>query len=124
MAHRTRAGRMCRRGPDNIVRRTHYLAAEAVAEFDTSELTTDGELHKRYFDACGLPLTFERVHFLSRRLGHMSSSEASHWFWNRCGNGWTPVDVLRSDFQNQSNKFKYLGQNPFFYHKLSSTGHP
>jgi hypothetical protein len=27
------------------------------------------------------------------------------------------VDVLRSDFQNQSNKFKDLGQNPFFYHQ-------
>jgi hypothetical protein len=40
MADRPRAGRMCRRGPDNIARRTHYLAAEAPAEFDTSELTT------------------------------------------------------------------------------------
>jgi hypothetical protein len=32
---------MCRRGPDNIARRTHYLAAEALAEFDTSELATE-----------------------------------------------------------------------------------
>jgi hypothetical protein len=40
MAYRPRAARMCRRGPDNIARRTHYLAAEAVTEFDTSELTT------------------------------------------------------------------------------------
>jgi hypothetical protein len=40
MAHRPGAGRMCRRGPDNIARRTSYLAAEAPAEFDASELTT------------------------------------------------------------------------------------
>jgi hypothetical protein len=37
-------------------------------------------------------------------------------FWNGPGNSWTPVDVLRCDFQNQSNKFNYLDQNPFFYH--------
>jgi hypothetical protein len=37
---RPRAGRMCRRGPDNIGRTTHYLAAEAPAGFDASELTT------------------------------------------------------------------------------------
>jgi hypothetical protein len=46
-------------------------------------------------------------------------SRALRRFWNRLGNSWTPVDVLRSDFQNHSNKFKYLGQNSFFYHKLS-----
>jgi hypothetical protein len=32
---------MCRRGPDNMARRTRHLAAEAVAEFDTSELATE-----------------------------------------------------------------------------------
>jgi hypothetical protein len=40
MAHRPRGGRMRRCGPDHIARRTRRLAAEAVAEFDTSELTT------------------------------------------------------------------------------------
>jgi hypothetical protein len=40
MAHRPRAERMRRRGPDNIARRTHHPAAEAPAEFDTGELTT------------------------------------------------------------------------------------
>jgi hypothetical protein len=41
MAHRPGAGRVCRRGPDNITRTTHYPAAEAPAEFDTSELATE-----------------------------------------------------------------------------------
>ena len=40
MAHRPRAGGMCRRGPDDIARRTRHAAAEAPAEFDTSELAT------------------------------------------------------------------------------------
>jgi hypothetical protein len=40
MAHSPRAGRMCRRSPDHIARRTRHPAAEAPAEFDTSELTT------------------------------------------------------------------------------------
>jgi hypothetical protein len=40
MADRPWAGRMCWRGPDHIARRTHYPAAEALAEFNTSELTT------------------------------------------------------------------------------------
>ena len=40
MTYHPRTGRMCRRGPDNIGRTTHYLAAEALAEFDTRELAT------------------------------------------------------------------------------------
>jgi hypothetical protein len=40
LAHRPRAGRVCRRGPDDIARRNRHPAAEASARFDTSELTT------------------------------------------------------------------------------------
>jgi hypothetical protein len=41
MAHCPRAGRMCRRGPGRISRGASHLAAEALAEFDTSELATE-----------------------------------------------------------------------------------
>jgi hypothetical protein len=40
MAYRPRAGRMCRRGPDNIARRMRQPAAEAPARFDTGKLAT------------------------------------------------------------------------------------
>jgi hypothetical protein len=40
MAHCPRAGRMSRRGPDNIARRTRDPAAEASAKVDTSEPAT------------------------------------------------------------------------------------
>jgi hypothetical protein len=39
-----------------------------------------------------------------------------YWFWNRPGNRWTPVDILRFDFQNRFNKFKDLRRNSIFYH--------
>jgi hypothetical protein len=61
---------------------------------------------------------YHRTHMLAA-VSHQLCTEllsALHWFWNRTGNRWTPLDILRSAFQNQSNKFKYLGRNPFFYH--------
>jgi hypothetical protein len=39
-----------------------------------------------------------------------------YWFWNRPGNRWTPVDILRFDFQNRFNKFKDLRRSSIFYH--------
>ena len=41
---------------------------------------------------------------------------ALHRFCNKTGNRWTPVDILGSDFQSQSKKFKYLDRNAIFYH--------
>ena len=63
MAHRLRVGRMCRRGPDNIARRTRDPAAEAPAEFDTSELTTG---MTAAFNRAALPQPLAWRHLASR----------------------------------------------------------